>query len=286
MESKIAQAIRAKFPPVAILLSDEKPEPATRFAEGKWGCLMWLLAGAVKGTTAAVDERRFGCLGGGTGLGFGNQYEAWPGGIECFYDFLSMGIAGRGTAGGELAEKVRPRLRRQSFEHLVHGERYVKSPEVARRFVESLPTTRIPTRYVILKPLSQVDPEEEEPNSVLFLVNPNRLSALVVLANYEGPAGQNVIVPSAAGCQSFGIFTFREARSERPRAVIGMVDISARRYMNRQFGSDLLTFSIPFRMFLTMEANVPGSFLERDQWKEVLDIEAASEPPVAVGKLR
>jgi hypothetical protein len=57
-----------------------------------------------------------------------------------------------------------------------------------------------------------------------------------------------------------------------------MVDISARRYMNRQFGSDLLTFSIPFRMFLTMEANVPGSFLERDQWKEVLDIEAASEP--------
>jgi hypothetical protein len=73
VESLIAQAIRAKLPPVAILLSDEKPEGATQFAKGKWGCLMWLLAGAIKGTPAAVDESSFGCLGGGTGLGFGNQ---------------------------------------------------------------------------------------------------------------------------------------------------------------------------------------------------------------------
>jgi hypothetical protein len=57
-----------------------------------------------------------------------------------------------------------------------------------------------------------------------------------------------------------------------------MVDISARKYMNRQFGSDLLTFSIPVGMFLTMEGNVPGSFLEREQWKEVLALEEAREP--------
>jgi len=238
---------------------------------------MWLLAAAVKGRTAAVDERSFGCLGGGTGFGFGNQYEAWPGGIECFHYFLSTGNASRGALGEDLAEEARASLRRQSFEHFVHGERYLKSPEVTRGFVDSLPMTRIPARHVILKPLAEVDPGTEQPDSVIFLVNPDRLSALVVLANYEGPRGDNVIIPWGAGCQSIGIFTYRESRSDCPRAVVGLTDISARKYMNRQFGSDLLTFSIPFRMFLTMEGNVQGSFLEHEQWQALLKLEAAGE---------
>ena len=179
MESKIAQAIKARHQPIAILLSDDKPEGAAQFSEGKWGCVMWLLAGAIKGKTAAMDERSFGCLGGGTGLGFGNQYEKWPGGIECFYFFLSTGNKRRGAQGEELAEQVRSSMRRESFEHFVHGERYLKSPEVTKKFVESLPMTQISTRYVIFKPLAQVDLDREEPSSVLFLVNPDRLSALV-----------------------------------------------------------------------------------------------------------
>jgi hypothetical protein len=47
--------------------------------------------------------------------------------------------------------------------------------------------------------------------------------------------------------------------------------------MNRQLGRDLLTFSIPFKMFLTMEGNVAGSFLEHEQWQALLDLEAAAE---------
>lgn len=148
---------------------------------------------------------------------------------------------------------------------------------MTRKFVENLPMIQIPARYMIFKPLSQVDLAREEPSSVLFLVIPDRLSALLVLANYEGPAGDNAIIPWAAGCQSLGIFTLREARSAHPRAVVGMVDISARRYMNRQFGSDLLTFSVVFSMFLTMEGNVAGSFLEREQWQELLDLEAGGQ---------
>ena len=276
MESRIARALKARHQPVAITFADDKPACAAQFSEGKWGCLMWLLAGAIRGKTAAVDERSFGCLGGGTGLGFGNQYEAWPGGIECFYHFLSTGNEARGAVGDELAAQVQPSLRRQSFEHFVHGERYLKSPEVTARFVEQLPMTRIPARYVLLRPLAEVDPAVEQPNSVLFLVDPDRLSALVVLANYEGPSNENVIIPWAAGCQSFGIFTYREASAERPRAVVGMIDISARKYMNRQFGRDLLTLSIPWQMFLTMEGNVEGSFLAREQWQELLDLEAGA----------
>jgi hypothetical protein len=281
MESKIAHALRSPHAPVALLFADEKPEGATQFAEGKWGCLMWLLAGAVRGRTVAVDEHSFGCLGGGTGFGFGDQYQAWPGGVECFYHFLSTGNAARGEEGSAVAEEVRGDLRAESFQHFVHGERYLKSPEITRQFVAALPITRIPGRYVVLKPLAAVDPAHEQPNSVIFLVNPDRLSALVVLANYEGPGGENVIIPWGAGCQSIGIFTFREARAEHPRAVVGMTDISARRYMNRQFGGDLLTFSIPFGMFQRMEGNVAGSFLEAEQWGELLELEAKSRGTAA-----
>ncbi len=84
MKSKLAEAIQSKYPPVAILLSDDKPEGARQFKEGKWGCVMFMLAAALKGEAVAFDRKTFGCFGGGTGLGFGNQYTHFPGGEDCF----------------------------------------------------------------------------------------------------------------------------------------------------------------------------------------------------------
>ena len=69
MESAIARAIRTPVQPVAILFADERPAGAMQFAEGRWGCVMWLLASAAKGKAAAADRATFGCIGGGTGLG-------------------------------------------------------------------------------------------------------------------------------------------------------------------------------------------------------------------------
>ena len=111
MDSAIARAIRSQYEPVALVFSDELPDGAMQFAEGKWGCVMWLLlAAAAKGKPAAADRTTFGCLGGGTGLGFGNQYETWPGGIECFYRFLSTG---QRPTGGRRGRPVDPARRRQ-----------------------------------------------------------------------------------------------------------------------------------------------------------------------------
>ena len=265
MESAIAKAIRAKFEPVALLFSDELPEGAMQFAEAKWGCVMWLLlAAAAKGRPAAADRHTFGCLGGGTGLGFGNQYENWPGGIECFYRFLSTGNGPQEeSAAGESF------LRRSARSDLEHGERYLKDPATVKRFVDQMPMIDVPTRYVVLTPLAQVAPEER-PEVVIFLVDPDRLSALVVLANYARGDNENVIMPWGAGCQTIGILAYREARSARPRAVVGLTDLSARKYVAQQLGHDLMTFAVPFAMFEEMEANVPGSFLERETWHELM----------------
>jgi hypothetical protein len=84
MESKIASSILLKYQPVALIWSDEKRAEAVQFKEGKWGCIMWLAAGAAKGKTAVCDRKTFGCFGGGVGMGFGDQYVNFPGGKDCF----------------------------------------------------------------------------------------------------------------------------------------------------------------------------------------------------------
>ncbi|MEW5899186.1 MAG: DUF169 domain-containing protein [Bacillota bacterium] len=69
---------------MAILFAEKKPEGALHFKEGRWGCVVAMFTAAAKGRTAVFDRQTFGCLGGGTGLGFGNQYVHFPGGIEYF----------------------------------------------------------------------------------------------------------------------------------------------------------------------------------------------------------
>ncbi len=95
------------------------------------------------------------------------------------------------------------------------------------------------------------------------------LSALVVLANYERPDSDGAVIPHAAGCQSIGILTYREAASEQPRAVVGLNDLSARKAV-RRLGQDLVTVSVPWALFQKMEAGVAGSFLEKAPWTELL----------------
>lgn len=59
---------------------------------------------------------------------------------------------------------------------------------------------------------------------------------------------------------------------ERPRAVIGLVDISARIQIKRQLKDDVMSFAVPFTMFHEMEANIPGSFLEKNSWIELMKL--------------
>lgn len=271
MESRIASATGLEHGPVALLWSDEKPEGAVQFKEGHWGCIMWLLGSAAGGKSAVCDGKTFGCFGGGVGLGFGDQYVNFPGGPDCFCRFLSTGNE-ESAQGRAVAEQVKPYMREEAHEEFLHGERYWKTPEHARRFANLLPIRELPTRYVVLKPLAAVDPARETPQVVVFLANPNQTSALVVLANYGREHNENVIVPFAAGCQAIGIYPYREGESENPRAVLGLIDLSARLQLKPKFGDQLFTVAVPYRMFLEMEENVPGSFLERPTWKNLSGI--------------
>ena len=253
MKSKIAEAVNLRYSPVAIVFTNEKPEGALQYKEGRWGCVVAMLNAAAKGRTAVFDHKTYGCIGGGSGLGFGNTYIGFPGGIEYF---LSVGNK---EFQSEMGKNVV-----RNWPALSHGEAYKKTPEFAKSFSDALPYYDVPTEYVVFKPLEKLLPGEK-PEVVVFLATPDQISALVVLANYARHGGDNVIIPWGAGCHSVCIIPLNEGKSDNPRGVIGLTDVSARKHVEK----DILSFSVPYKMFLEMESNVEESFLARDEWLKV-----------------
>ncbi|MEZ4551676.1 MAG: DUF169 domain-containing protein [Desulfobacterales bacterium] len=146
------------------------------------------------------------------------------------------------------------------------GERYVKNPDLVKQWIDELPINDPESRYVLFKPLAQIDLARETPETVVFVANPDQLSALVILANYARSGMENVSIPWAAGCQTIGLLPFNENKSKNPRAVVGLTDISARKYVRKLLGAEYLSFAMPWSLFLEMEDNVEGSFLQRPTW--------------------
>jgi uncharacterized protein (DUF169 family) len=247
MNSRLVEALRLASSPVAVILTDTRPPGALQFKEGGWGCVASMMVAVSKGRTAVFDRTTFGCPGGGTGLGFGDQYEQCGFAIDCLLSTGSREAAGR--------------LRRRS--RMAEGERFFKSPEQVRAWLGTIPFTDVPCTYVVLKPLAQTS-HDDQPALVVFLVNPDQLSALVVMADYERGTGDGVVARFGGACQSI-LFGYAEARRDRPRGVIGFFDIAQRMHVGR----DVLSFTVPYPLFLEMEANVEGSFLELDDWRQL-----------------
>lgn len=142
------------------------------------------------------------------------------------------------------------------------GEFYKQTPELAKDYMKALPEIK-KSPCVVLKPLSQVS-QQDAPETVIFLVNADQLSGLATLANYDMPTQDNVQVRFASGC----VQSIRYAVSGKEKnntCWIGLTDPSARKCVDK----DLLSFSIPFPRFLTMEANAAGSFLTKETWKMI-----------------
>lgn len=269
MESKIAEALVLKYEPISIIITNEKPKDAVQLNKGKFGCIMAMFVAAINGRQAVIDRNTFGCPGGGTGLGFGNQYKNFPGGEKGFCYFLSTGVNDWGP-GRKLARIAKPFISSETYDTIINGEGYLKTPELVGKFLECLPIMDIPYKYVVFRQLRQWEAEKEEPQTVVFLADLDQLSALVILANYNRDSNENVIIPMASGCQCMGIYPFREASRDQPRAVVGIADISARMYLKRCLKDDVVSVAVPYTMFREMESNITGSFLERNSWNGLI----------------
>lgn len=235
MESKIKKLLKMSSHPVAVFRTDDEPQGQyVQFKEGTWGCSVALLSAASRGRTAVFTKKTATCMGSKAGLGFA---EFKPGYIEYF---LSTGN-----------DKIK------------NAEAYKKTPELALDFIKSMPRVKA-KKYLVFKPLEEIA-APEEPEIIVFIVNPDQLSALAVLANYDQASQDNVELRFGAGCAQAILYALKHYEDGSPKCTVGLTDISARKCI----GKDELSFSMPYYRFLALEEQAEESFLTKRDWQIV-----------------
>jgi uncharacterized protein (DUF169 family) len=236
METNICNQLKLKNPPIAVILQSEVQEDGVEFDPSvmKGICSLSAFKEVMDGKTVYFSGNSRGCPGLKTGLGF-EEGTKIPGGIEYFLS------CGRGEGYPE-------------------GERLKKTPEIAKEYYEGLPRNVHDSRYITLKQVTQIN--EEEPSLVIFLANPDQLSALISLFSYETDVVDNVIAPMTSGCSSLIKLPLSEMKKDNPRAVIGLVDIWARPI----FEPNTFAFTVAYDAYLKMEENSKDCFLQVKTW--------------------
>lgn len=198
-------------------------------------CIMRDFAKIRQGVCLYFEAETIGCYGGRRYLGFGDEL------MPNFEYFLSCGIAGE-----------------------LEGERYKKTPEIVREMMKKAPRMKAPARFIVFKRWDMLE-ESDEPEVVIFFAHPDVLSGLFTLANFDEVEPNAVFAPFAAGCGSIVQYPYLEKDSDRPRAVLGMFDVSSRPFVRR----DHLTFAVPMCKFVRMIENMDESFLITGSWSKV-----------------
>jgi len=200
-----------------------------------WHCFVAQLGAVRKGKPYRFSAAAIGCQGGRRYLGF------TPNVMPDFRYFLSCGIEGK-----------------------LDGERYKKTPEMVDELVNKIPVFTAPAQYIVFKrwDLFQVD---EDPEVIIFFATPDVLSGLYTLAGFDESDMNHAIAPFGAGCATIVMYPYIEKQRKRPRAIIGMFDVSARPCVPR----DKLTFAMAMEKFDRMIDNMEESFLTTESWGKV-----------------
>ena len=198
-------------------------------------CMMADLLKVMSGESIFFGADSFGCFGGKRYLGFSG--EVTPN----FEYFLSYGIPGK-----------------------LEGERYKKTPELVKEFMEKGPKFNAPGRFIVFKRWDMLE-GTDEPDVVIFFARPDVLSGLFTLANYDAGEMNAVSSPFSAGCGSIVQYPYLGKESDYPKAVIGMFDVSARPFIPE----NVLSFSVPMNKFSVMIENMEESFLITASWGKI-----------------
>lgn len=233
MESKLREALKMDLQPVAVLRFPTLPPAYAALHQSRPGCVISGIEDAAKGETVVFVAEDKGCSGGKTGLGFVSDPP------DSLAFFLSNG------------------------KNTTPGLHYKRDHALADAYVKSLPKAAHAS-CLVLKPLHELTPEET-PVSVIFLVNADQLSGLVTLASYDQPIQDSVKIRFGAGCAQSVLYSVCDSEEGNDWCTIGITDPSGRIHLSK----DLMSFSMPYQRFLTMESLVDGSFLSQPVWKTI-----------------
>jgi len=268
MKSKIVENLTPSLETVVLLRTDTKPAQATQASPGRYYCVMTLFAQAVtRGKTVAFDRETYGCPGACAGLGFGTAYDKALGGYDTFSALFTRGLedATDKEAYKAWADKVNPHVRRK----LLEGERLFCSKERALTWIKKdIPLYDFPEAYRVIKPLSQLE-KDETPDSVIFTVNPIQLTALMTLAGSIREGINETVTPQSGACQMLGAYVFKEAESLNPKAVLGMIDLAARGNVRKILPDDVLTYALPWELFLKLEEAAEEGIFKSPLWTDL-----------------
>jgi uncharacterized protein (DUF169 family) len=177
----------------------------------------------------------------------------------------TLGCAGAKRYLGYI-EKMRP-----GFEYFLscgnkemEGERYIRTPEMVKEIMKNHKSMGIEGKNIVFKRWDNIT-ESDDPLAVIFFAKPDVLSGLFTLANFDQVEPNGTYTPFGAGCSSIVHYPYLESKSDRPRAVIGMFDPSARPCVPE----NVLTFAVPMKRFEEMLSYMEESFLITDTWHEM-----------------
>jgi len=224
----------AELPFCLFYSDDESYARLLRPLKGRM-CLIGQLAVVRQGEDLAFQEDTIGCPGGRRYLGFATQLR------PDFEYFLSCGIPGK-----------------------LEGERYKKTPQIVREFMQKAPVMKAPAKYAVFKRWDRLA-AGDQPEVVVFLSPPDVLSGLFTLSGFTESNRESVIAPFGAGCANIAQYPLLEGRSAAPRGVLGMFDVSARPFVPES----VLSFAVPIAKFSRMAADMEESFLITESWAKV-----------------
>lgn len=220
--------------PIVFYYTDSENDIENAAKSEKWSCFIGELAKVRKGRSMAFDKEAISCTGGRRYAGFSNKLR--PG----FEYFLSCGNAE------------------------IEGERYLQSPELVEKFLKNAPWIPAKGSKIIFKRWDMLS-EEDEPEVVIFFAKPDVLAGLFTLAGYDSEDMNGTIAPFGSGCASIVQYPLAESKNEKPKAVLGMFDVSARPFVQE----NVLSFAVSFRRFEEMISFMEESFLVTNSWEKV-----------------
>ena len=200
----------------------------------RWNCIVCELAKVRNGRSLVFDAERVKCGGARRYLGYTDRMR--PG----FEHFLSCGNG------------------------KTEGERYLRTPELVREFMKSQKILPVSGMNLVFKRWDKLE-ETDEPDVVIFFATPDVLSGLFTLANFDQSDPNGTYTPFGSGCASIIHFPYLESLAERPRAVIGMFDPSARKCVPE----NIISFAVPMKRFEKMISYMEESFLISDTWRVI-----------------
>jgi uncharacterized protein (DUF169 family) len=221
--------------PITFYYTDQEGLAKLAKPSSRHQCLIGALAKVRRGQSLCFNAKSIGCFGGKRYLGFSRRM------MPNFEYFLSCGIPGE-----------------------VEGERYKKSPEMVEEVMQNLPQFKAPARFIVFKRWDMLE-ESDDPSVVIFFAKADVLSGLFTLANYDEVEENGVITPFGAGCSTIVMYPYLEHDTDRPRAVLGMFDVSARPFVSKE----ILTLAVPMNKFERMIENMDESFLITPSWDKV-----------------